>query len=323
MKKIGILTSGGDSPGMNAAIRSAARTALFNGVEVIGIYEGFQGLIDGNFTQLNARSVSNIMQRGGTILRSARCKDFRTQEGRKRAFNQVQKANIDGLIIIGGDGSFTGAEIFHKEHNIPFVGVPGTIDNDLYGTDYTIGFDTALNTIVDAVDKIKDTAASHNRIFFIEVMGRDTGYLALNAGIASGAEEVLVPEEITDVEELVHQLVERKKNKTSSSIVIVAEGDDSGGANVLAQKVKALYADFDSRVTILGHIQRGGKPTANDRILATRLGNGSVEALLAGKSDITVGICNGKLTETPIRDAIEKDKILKTHLLELIDPMSI
>jgi len=323
MKKIGVLTSGGDSPGMNAAIRSTVRTAIYERIEVIGIYEGFQGLIDGNFINLNARSVSGILQRGGTFLQSTRCKDFMTKKGRDQAFIQVQKAGIEGLVIIGGDGSFTGAHIFGQENEMPFVGVPGTIDNDLFGTDFTIGFDTALNTVVDAVDKIKDTAASHNRLFFIEVMGRDTGYLALSSGIASGAEDVLIPEEITDVEELVHNLVEAKRNKKNSSIVIVAEGDDAGGAMRIAKKVNKLYSEFDTRVTILGHIQRGGKPSASDRILASRLGNSAVNALLNGKSGIMVGLKNGEIKETPIFDSINKQKNLKTHLLELIVPLSV
>ena len=272
---------------------------------------------------LNARSVSGILQRGGTILQSARCQRFRTKEGRQQAFNHVEKAGIDGLIIIGGDGSFAGANQFELEYNIPFIGVPGTIDNDLFGTDFTIGFDTALNTIVDAVDKIKDTAASHNRLFFIEVMGRDTGYLALSACIASGAEDALIPEEITDIEELVHNLIEAKRNKKNSSIVIVAEGDDAGGAMRIAKKVNKLYSEFDTRVAVLGHIQRGGKPSASDRILASRLGNSAVESLLKGKSGLMVGVKNGEIKETSISDSINKQKNLKDHLLQLIDPLSI
>jgi 6-phosphofructokinase 1 len=322
MKKIGVLTSGGDSPGMNAALRAVVRTAVYNQIEVVGIMEGFRGLIEGNFVELHARSVSNILQRGGTILRSARCRPFKTKEGREMAYQQVKNSGIEALVIIGGDGSFTGAKIFHEEFGIPYIGLPGTIDNDLFGTDYTIGFDTALNTIVEAVDRIKDTAASHNRIFFIEVMGRDTGYLALNAGVATGAEDVLIPEEITDVEELVHHLVEAKRNKKNSSIVIVAEGDDSGGANRIAEKVQSMYKGFDTRVTVLGHIQRGGRPTANDRILASRLGNASIKALMEGKSDLMMGLVNNEVVETPISHAIEQDKILKKHLLLLIDELS-
>jgi len=323
MKKIGVLTSGGDSPGMNAAIRATVRTAIYEGVEVVGIQEGFNGLINANFTPLNARAVSNILQRGGTILQSARSKEFRTVEGRQCAYDQLKKSGIEGLVIIGGDGSFTGAHIFDQEHRIPFVGVPGTIDNDLYGTDFTIGYDTALNTITNAVDKIKDTAASHNRIFFVEVMGRDTGYLALSSGIATGAEDILIPEEITDVEELVHNLVSAKKQKKNSSIVIVAEGDDGGGAIEIAKKVNALYSDFDTRVTVLGHVQRGGKPTAQDRILASRLGNSAVYALLSEKSGIMVGLKNGEVKETEIDVAISKDKNLKPQLLQLVDALAV
>jgi 6-phosphofructokinase 1 len=322
MKKIGVFTSGGDSPGMNAAIRSVVRTAYANNIQTFGIYEGFQGLIDNDFTLLSPRYVSNILQRGGTILRSARCMEFKTKAGRKKAYDNVVKNEIDALVVIGGDGSFTGASIFYEEFGIPYVGLPGTIDNDLFGTDFTIGFDTALNTIVEAVDRIKDTAASHNRLFFIEVMGRDTGYLALNAGVATGAEDVLVPEEITDVEELVHHLIDAKKQKKNSSIVIVAEGDDSGGAMRIAEQVKSMYNQFDTRVTILGHIQRGGRPTANDRILASRLGNAGVHCLLKGKTDIMLGLVNGEIQETDVREAIERNKILKKHLLLLIDELS-
>lgn len=323
MKKIGVMTSGGDAPGMNAAIRAVVRTCIYNNLIPVGIYEGFQGLIDGDFETLNARSVSNILQRGGTILRSARCKEFMTVEGRQKAFQNVHNHEIDALVIIGGDGSFTGADVFFKEFNIPYIGIPGTIDNDLFGTDYTIGFDTALNTIVTAVDKIKDTAASHNRIFFVEVMGRDTGYLALNAAVATGAEDVFIPEEITDVEELVHNLISAKKQKKNSSIVIVAEGDDSGGAVRLAEKVNSMYPDFDTRVTILGHQQRGGAPTASDRILASRLGNSSVDALLKEKTGLMLGLVNGEICETTIEEAISRNKILKHHLLTLIDQLSI
>lgn len=323
MKKIGVMTSGGDAPGMNAAIRAVVRTCIYNNLIPVGIYEGFQGLIDGDFEELGARSVSNILQRGGTIMRSARCQEFITKKGRKKAFYNVKKHGIEGLVIIGGDGSFTGADVFFKEFGIPYIGIPGTIDNDLFGTDYTIGFDTALNTIVTAVDKIKDTAASHNRIFFVEVMGRDTGYLALNAAVATGAEDVFIPEEITDVEELVHNLISAKKQKKNSSIVIVAEGDDSGGAMLLAERVNSMYPDFDTRVTILGHQQRGGAPSAQDRILASRLGNSSVEALINGKTGLMLGLVNGEVCETPIQEAISRDKILKSHLLKLVDPLSV
>ncbi|UTW64351.1 6-phosphofructokinase [bacterium SCSIO 12741] len=323
MKKIGVFTSGGDAPGMNACIRSVVRTALFHEVEVMGIYEGFNGLVEGDFIPLNSRDVSNILQRGGTILRSARSESFRTSEGRQQAFEKVKAAGIEGLIVIGGDGSFTGAEIFHREFGIPYIGVPGTIDNDLFGTDLTIGFDTACNTVVEAVDKIKDTAASHNRLFFVEVMGRDSGYIALNTGIAVGAEEILLPETVTDIHDLVNKLKESRKHKKNSSIVIVAEGDDGGGALEIAQKVKQHYNEYDTRVTILGHLQRGGKPSTIDRVLGSRLGHQAVLSLLDGKSDIMVGLQNWEVTETSVQDSIQRKKPLRSSLFPLIDALSI
>ncbi|MCB0480032.1 MAG: 6-phosphofructokinase [Flavobacteriales bacterium] len=323
IKKIGILTSGGDSPGMNACIRAAVRNALFNQLEVVGILEGFNGMIHNKFKKLQARDVSNILQRGGTILRSARSKEFMTKEGRLKAFENIKSRGIDALVIIGGNGSFLGAKIFDEEFGIPYIGLPGTIDNDLYGTDYTIGFDTACNTVVDAVDKIKDTAASHNRLFFIEVMGRDSGYIALNTGIATGAEEILLPERPTDVHALIEKLSEGKKHKKNSSIVIVSEGDDGGGAIAIAAQVNKHFQQYDTRVTVLGHLQRGGVPTASDRVSASRMGHAAIEALLNHKSAIMVGILNGKISHVPIKDAIEKKKKLNPHLFEIKDALSI
>lgn len=317
MKKIGILTSGGDAPGMNAAIRSAVRTAHYHQIEPIGISEGFNGLVNKQFNTLSNHDVSNILQRGGTILRSARSASFRTQEGRKQAHQHLSESGIEGLVIIGGDGSFTGAHIFFKEFGIPFIGVPGTIDNDLYGTDFTLGFDTACNTVIDAVDRIKDTAASHNRLFFIEVMGRDSGYIALNTGIATGAEEILLPETATNVDHLIQRLEDAHRQRKNSSIVIVAEGDDGGGAAKIAAEVQAKYHHYDTRVTILGHLQRGGKPSAMDRVLGSRLGYEAVDQLISGTSDVMVGIKNGEIVPVPIHDAINRTKPLKQHLFQI------
>lgn len=323
LKRIGILTSGGDAPGMNACIRSSVRNALFHELEPIGIMEGFNGLVHNHFKKLQSRDVGNILQRGGTILRSARSTEFMTKEGRKKAFENLSAQEIDALIIIGGNGSFTGAKVFFEEFGVPYVGVPGTIDNDLYGTDFTIGFDTACNTVVEAVDKIKDTAASHNRLFFIEVMGRDSGYIALNAGIATGAEDILLPETRTNVDELIATLMKGKKHKKNSSIVIVSEGDDGGGAMTIAEEVQKRYNQYDTRVTILGHLQRGGKPTASDRVSASRMGHAAVEALISGESGIMVGIENLKIKHTLIIDTIQKKKKLNAHLLEIQQSLSI
>ncbi len=323
MKKIGVLTSGGDAPGMNAALRAVVRTAIGNKVEVVGILEGFNGLVTGNFIDLDARAVSNILQRGGTILRSARSPEFRTTEGRKQAFDNLKKHEIEGLIIIGGDGSFTGASIFHKEFGIPYVGIPGTIDNDLAGTDFTLGFDTACNTVVEAVDKIKDTAASHNRLFFIEVMGRDSGYIALTTGIASGAEEILLPETATNVIQLIEKLQLSKQRRKNSSIVIVAEGDDGGGAVAIANQVKEKHPEYDTRVTILGHLQRGGKPSVMDRVRGSRFGHTAVKCLLESKSDIMIGVEKGEMVESAVEHAISNTKPLKQHLFHIKDDLSL
>lgn len=322
MKKIGVFTSGGDAPGMNAAIRAVVRTCIYNNIEVYGIYEGYKGLIEGNIKQLTSKDVSNIIQRGGTILKSARCKEFHTKEGRQQAYDNIKKIGLDGIVAIGGDGTFTGAATFNKEFNIPFIGIPGTIDNDLYGTDNTIGYDTALNTVVQAVDKIRDTASSHNRLFLIEVMGRDAGFLALRSGIGVGAEAILIPETHTYINELTAKLEGDTKNHKESMIVIVAEGDDAGGAYEVAKKIKDQCPKYDSRVTVLGHIQRGGSPSVADRVLASQLGNAAVNSLLNMKTNVMVGIINKKVILTPFDKAIKHHQKLNTDLLNLAEVLS-
>jgi 6-phosphofructokinase 1 len=324
VKKVGVLTSGGDAPGMNAAIRAVVRAAIYHKLEVVGIKQGYHGLILDRIEPMNSKSVSNIIHQGGTILKSARSKGFRTPEGRKKAYDNLKKHEIDALVVIGGDGTFTGARIFGQEYNIPIVGIPGTIDNDLYGTDYTIGYDTALNTVVEAVDKIRDTAGAHSRLFFIEVMGRDAGFLALRSGIASGAEAVLVPEIDTDFKQL-YTFLEKGMNKDkSSSIVLVAEGEKiSGGAIQVAEKVSQEYPDYDTRVTILGHIQRGGSPSAFDRVTASRLGVSAVEALIDDQKSIMVGLVNKEVVHVPFNQALKNKKKLNPALLELTNVLSI
>lgn len=323
IKKIGVFTSGGDSPGMNACIRAVVRNAIFSGVEVVGILRGYNGLVNGDFVPLESRSVGNIIQRGGTILKTARSESFRTVEGRKKAFQNIQRENIDALVAIGGDGTFTGADIFMKEFNIPIIGIPGTIDNDLYGTDYSIGYDTALNTVVEAVDRIRDTANSHDRLFVVEVMGRDAGFIALRSGIAVGAEAVLIPETQTYIDHLLNKLEgDRRKNKMSS-IVIVAEGDDFGGAYKVAEAVKNKFDYFDIRVSILGHIQRGGNPSALDRVIASRMGAGAVDALLEGRKGEMIGIINKEISFTPFEKAIKHHKIINKQLLSLVETLAI
>lgn len=304
MKKIAVLTSGGDSPGMNAAIRAVVRSAVFHNIEVIGVFQGYQGLVDGDFKRLNVRSVAKILGRGGTILKSARCEAFHTVEGRKKAYENLQKNKIDGLVVVGGNGTFTGALKFYNEFKFPIVGLPGTIDNDLDGTDNTIGFDTATNNVVEAVDKIRDTADSHNRLFFVEVMGRHNGFIALRTGIATGAIAVMTPETKITVDGLVQVLAEGQKSKKSSSIVIVAEGNPSGGAYMLAQEVKQRTDQYDIRITVLGHLQRGGSPSCSDRVLASRLGVEAVESLLSGAVNVMVGVVNDRLVHTPFENAI-------------------
>ena len=318
LQSVGVLTSGGDSPGMNAAIRAIVRSGISSGLEMYGIYRGYEGLIDGQIEQLDSRSVSNIIQRGGTILKTARSKRFMTVDGRRLAYENLLKHQIDAVVAIGGNGTFTGAVEFAAEYSdFPMIGLPGTIDNDLYGTDYTIGFDTAVNTVLDAVDKIRDTATSHDRLFFIEVMGRDSGYLALFSGIAAGAEFILVPETKTYPDNLARVLkYDMGKNKTSG-IVIVAEGDDEGGAYEIAAKVKERLPHVDTRVTVLGHIQRGGSPSANDRMLASILGYASIQALLDGQHGVMAGLVNKQIVFTPFPDAIRSKKGFFFQLLEI------
>lgn len=317
MKKIAVFTSGGDSPGMNACIRAVVRTGIFRGLEVYGINRGYEGMIDGDIKPMTSSSVSNIIQRGGTILKSARSMQFKTPEGRKKAYENLQALGIEGLVAIGGDGTFTGAKLFFEEFGIPTVGCPGTIDNDIYGTDYTIGFDTAVNTALDAIDKIRDTAAAHDRIFFVEVMGRDAGFIAIESGIGGGAEFVMVPETQTDLDAVVASLREPK----ASSIIVVAEGDDLGNAEEVMKLVKNKIQDpsKDFKVTTLGHIQRGGAPTARDRVLGSRCGMGAVEGLLAGKTNCMSGVINNELVYTPFADCIGQHKPLHRDHLALLD----
>lgn len=315
LSHIGVFTSGGDSPGMNACLRAVVRTAIFHNINVTGIYKGFQGMIDNDFIPMTARSVSNIIHRGGTILKSARSKDFMEKEKREVAFRNLQAAGIDGLIAIGGDGTFRGATEFYKENGMPCIGIPGTIDNDLYGSDFTLGFDTAVNTAVNAIDKIRDTAASHDRLFFIEVMGRDAGYIALWAGMAGGAEAILLPEEKTDVDKLIALLEKGAANKKTSSIVIVCEGDEAGGAMEIAKMVNEKYHGFDTRVTILGHVQRGGSPTAFDRILGSRLGVAATEALINGVQGKMAGILSNKIVFTDFTEATKTHAPMDPELL--------
>ncbi len=322
IKKIGVLTSGGDAPGMNAAIRAVVRKCFYEKIEVVGIVKGYQGLIDDNIKLLDASSVSGILKEGGTILKSARSKDFRTKEGRGKAYINLQKHGIDALIVIGGDGTFTGANVFGEEFNIPVVGIPGTIDNDLYGTDLTIGYDTALNTVVEAVDKIRDTATAHSRLFFIEVMGRDAGFIALSAGVASGAEVVLLPEKPTSYDELKSFLEKQYSYQKESSIVLVAEGENMGSTVDIANKVNEEHPEYDARVTILGHLQRGGSPTVVDRILASELGVAAVDALLEGHKDIMVGMVKDEVEYVPFIKAIKNKKNVNSRLLSLISVLS-
>ena len=323
IKCVGILTSGGDAPGMNAAIRAVTRAAIYNGFEVKGIYRGYKGLITGEITPFKTQNVSNIIQLGGTILKTARCQEFKTPEGRKVAYDTLVKEGIDALVVIGGDGTLTGARIFATEYNYPIVGLPGTIDNDLYGTDTTIGYDTALNTIMEAVDKIRDTASSHERLFFIEVMGREAGFLALNGAIASGAEAAIIPEIATEVDQLSELIGNGFRKSKNSSIVLVAESELTGGATGLAERVKNEFPQYDVRVTILGHIQRGGSPSASDRILASRMGEASINALLEGQRNVMIGIQNDELVYIPFSKAIKNQKPINRDLLNTIKILSI
>lgn len=318
IKKVGVLTSGGDAPGMNAAVRAIVRAGIHYGMEVYGILRGYQGMIEGDIIPLSSSSVSGIIQKGGTILQTARSKEFMLAEGRKKAHDQLVKFGIDAVIVIGGDGSFTGASIMSKEYNIPFIGIPGTIDNDLFGTDYTIGFDTALNTVVEAVDKIRDTASSHGRIFFVEVMGKEAGFVALRSGIACGAEGILIPEEKGQLDKLRNYLSARAKHK-KSSVIMVAEGDDEGGAAGIAEKIREEYPEFDIRTTILGHIQRGGSPSAFDRVTATRMGVAAIEALLDDQKSIMVGIVNNDIVHVPLNKTVKQNKDVNRDLLAMAD----
>jgi 6-phosphofructokinase 1 len=323
VKCIGILTSGGDAPGMNAAIRAVTRSAIYNGLAVKGIYRGYRGLVLDEIVEFKSQNVSNIIQMGGTILKTARCKEFMTPEGRQTAYETMQRHGIDALVIIGGDGSLTGARLFAQEHDVPCIGIPGTIDNDLYGTDTTIGYDTALNTIIDAVDKIRDTATSHDRLFFVEVMGRDAGFLALNGAIASGAEAAIIPEFSTEVDQLEEFIKNGFRKSKNSSIVLVAESDLTGGAMHYAERVKNEYPQYDVRVTILGHVQRGGRPTAHDRILASRLGAAAIDALMEDQRNVMVGIVNDNIVYVPFSKAIKNDKPIKRELVNVLRELSI
>jgi 6-phosphofructokinase 1 len=321
IKKIGVLTSGGDAPGMNAAIRAVVRTGLYHDLEVVGIKRGYEGLINAEFVPMDRKSVANIIQRGGTILKTFRSEAFRTPEGRAKAHEQLNNNNIDALVVIGGEGTFTGAQAFIQEFNYPVVGIPGTIDNDLIGTDFTIGYDTAINTVIDAVDKIRDTAESHDRVFIVEVMGRDSGLIALRSGIGAGAEAILIPESKTDLESLFKRLEGSRKDK-ASKIIIVAEGDEVGGFEV-AEKIKEKFPNYDTRLSILGHIQRGGRPTCMDRVLASRVGVAAVEALLDGRKGLMVGVVNGNIHYTPFHNAIKHINEVNPSLLKIVDILSL
>lgn len=323
IKKIGVLTSGGDAPGMNAAIRSVVRTCAYHNIKCYGIYRGYEGIIDGDFVEMGPRSVKGLINKGGTMLKSARSKTFRTKEGRQLAHDNLKKAGIDALVVIGGDGSFTGAMVFNEEYNFPVMGIPGTIDNDIFGTSHTLGYDTALNTVVEVIDKIRDTASSHNRLFFVEVMGRDAGHIALNVGIGAGAEEILIPEEDLGLERLLESLRRSKQSGKSSSIVVVAEGDKIG-KNVFELKdyVEENMTEYEVRVSVLGHMQRGGPPSCFDRVLASRMGVKAVESLLEGKSNYMVGIKNDVMDLTPFDQAVKGKSKINKELLRVSDIMS-
>ena len=323
IKCIGILTSGGDAPGMNAAIRAVTRSAIYNGLQIKGIYRGYKGLITGEIKEFKTENVSNIIQLGGTILKTARCQEFRTPEGRQVAYETMKREGIDALVVIGGDGSLTGARLLAQEFDVPCIGLPGTIDNDLYGTDTTIGYDTALNTILDAVDKIRDTATSHERLFFVEVMGRDAGFLALNGAIAAGAEAAIIPEFNTEVDQLEEFINNGFRKSKSSSIVLVAESEITGGAMHYAERVKNEYPQYDVRVTILGHLQRGGRPTAHDRIIASRMGVASIQALMEGQRNVMIGIENDQIVYVPFAKAIKNDKPIDRELVSVLNELSI
>ena len=317
LKKIGVLTSGGDSPGMNTAIRAVVRACAYYQIKCVGIKMGYEGLIHNQMSELGARSVKHIINRGGTFLQTARSDEFRTKEGREKAYKHLKENELDALIVIGGDGSFTGANVFFKEFGIPFIGVPGTIDNDIFGTDFTIGYDTALNTVIEAIDRIRDSATSHNRIFFVEVMGRDAGFIALNSGIASGAQDILIPEKKDSLEGLFQSLEKSEQAGKNSSIIVVAEGEELGNAFELAKATEMRFPDYDVRVTVLGHIQRGGNPTCMDRVLASRLGVAGVEGLLEGRTNVMAGLRSNKVVYTPIEEAIKKHNEIDKELIKV------
>ncbi len=319
IKRVGVLTSGGDSPGMNAAIRAVVRAGLYFDLEVFGIYKGYQGLINDQIEPLSSAHVSNLIQRGGTILKSARSEEFKSTEGRKKAYENIKKHKIDGLVVIGGDGTFTGADLLAKEYDFPVIGIPGTIDNDLYGTDYTIGYDTAVNTVVNAVDKIRDTAGSHDRLFIVEVMGRDAGFIALRSGIGAGAEKILVPEARTNIEKILGKLEKDMRQEDKAGIIIVAEGDEFGGAMEISKIVKKHFPDYDTRVTILGHLQRGGAPSAFDRVLASGMGYQAVKGLMDGKRSVMVGSINRQIVFTPLKKAIKHHSTINKELLKIAE----
>lgn len=316
--KIGVMTSGGDSPGMNAATRAVVRTAIYNGLEAYGIMRGYAGMIDNDIVPMHSRSVANIIQRGGTILKTARCKEFFSAEGRKKAYDNLKKLGINGLVIIGGDGSFKGADIFSREFDIPCIGLPGTIDKDIAGTDFTIGFDTAVNTAVEAIDKIRDTADAHDRLFIIEVMGRDAGYIALHSGIATGAESILIPERKTDIEELVNSLQEKERRKKLVNLIVVAEGENFGGGNEVSKFIKSQLPNADVRVCILGHIQRGGAPTCLDRVIASRMGYSAIECLMEGRHNVMVGILNNRMHYTPLEKAVKAKQKINNDWMKIV-----
>lgn len=319
IKKIAVLTSGGDSPGMNAAIRAVVRTGNYHGLEMYGVYRGYSGLIENDIVRMENRSVANIIQRGGTILKTARSKEFRTPEGRKIAYQNLKKLGINAIVVIGGDGSFTGADVFSTEYpDIACVGLPGTIDKDIAGTDFTIGFDTAVNTAVDAIDKIRDTADAHDRLFVVEVMGRDAGYIALHSGIATGAENILIPETKTDIHEIIDNMNEKSKRQKLVNLIVVAEGDDFGGGNEVGKAIQTNLPNADVRVCILGHIQRGGSPSCIDRLIASRMGYHAVEALLEGKKNVMVGIVNNKMNYIPLKQALKSKNKFDPQWMKIV-----
>ncbi|MBP6431343.1 MAG: 6-phosphofructokinase [Ferruginibacter sp.] len=316
--KIGVLTSGGDSPGMNACVRAVVRTALYHGLEVYGIMRGYSGMVENDIIKMEGKSVANIIQRGGTILKTSRCKEFFEYEGRKKAYENLKKHGIDGLVIIGGDGSFKGAQLFSNEFDIPCIGLAGTIDKDIAGTDFTIGFDTAVNTAVEAIDKIRDTADAHDRLFVIEVMGRDAGYIALHSGISTGAENILIPERKTIIDDIVTQLAEKERRKKLVNLIVVAEGDEFGGANEVAKYIKDKLPLQEVRVCILGHIQRGGSPSCMDRVIASRMGYHAVECLIEGKHNVFVGIVNNKMSYIPLNEAVKKKQRISEEWMKIV-----